>query len=304
LYQCCSRVFPRNQNFGMVFDCSAAILMRMRGEKRTLICVLGSFAVATGVVAISPDAPRDEHIPFQGIVERNVFGLRSPPPPAPPPDPEANRPPPPKLTLTGITTIFGNKRALLSAQVPAKPPEAAKVLYYMLTEGQRDGDVEVLTIDEAAGTVMVKNHNQTQSITFEKEMPKFAPVPGTPPGTPSPVGGVPMPGAPGAGATAGRGYTPPAAGAFNPGTVGVTVGGADTANPAGMRTIPTRQVRTTPSFGMPGFSQGGGPSPESQQPQLTPEEQILIMEVERERTKAQVQRGELPPLPPTPLTPQ
>jgi len=37
---------------------------------------------------------------------------------------------------------------------------------------------------------------------------------------------------------------------------------------------------------------------------LSPEEQIILMEVEREKNKAAVQKGLLPPLPPTPLTPQ
>lgn len=38
-------------------------------------------------------------------------------------------------------------------------------------------------------------------------------------------------------------------------------------------------------------------------PQLTAEEQIILMEVERERTKDAVTKGEHPPLPPTELTP-
>lgn len=43
--------------------------------------------------------------------------------------------------------------------------------------------------------------------------------------------------------------------------------------------------------------------PQQPPPQLTPEEQIIVMEVERERAKAAVERGDSPPLPPTPLTP-
>jgi hypothetical protein len=36
----------------------------------------------------------------------------------------------------------------------------------------------------------------------------------------------------------------------------------------------------------------------------TPEEQIILIEVERERTKNEVERGDLPALPPTELTPE
>jgi hypothetical protein len=39
------------------------------------------------------------------------------------------------------------------------------------------------------------------------------------------------------------------------------------------------------------------------QPQFTAEQQIILMEIERERTKAEVIKGVRPPLPPTELTP-
>src|SRR5215831_18990314 len=96
---------------------------------------------------------------FQGIIDRNVFGLK------PQASNESNVPaptPPPKLTLTGITTILGNKRALLSTPpVPNKPAES-----FMLTEGQRDGEIEVLEINEIAGTVKVMNHGVEQTLDF------------------------------------------------------------------------------------------------------------------------------------------
>src|SRR5438874_469686 len=92
--------------------------------------------------------------PYHGIVDRNVFGLKDPPPP-PPPNPDAGKPPTPPITLTGITTVLGNKRAFLTLQLPAKAPEPAKIASLMLTEGQRDGEVEVLEIDEKERTVKV-----------------------------------------------------------------------------------------------------------------------------------------------------
>ncbi len=124
--------------------------------------------------------------PYQGIVDRNVFGLKAKVSDA---DDVAPVAPPPKLTLTGITTILGNKRALLTTPaVPNKPAESL-----MLTEGQRDGEVEVLEIDEVAGTVKVKNHGIEQTLDFKTDGVKLqtaaAPppiAPGNPPIAPPP----------------------------------------------------------------------------------------------------------------------
>src|SRR4051812_44337384 len=90
--------------------------------------------------------------PYQAIVDRNVFALK-PAPVAAKVDPEANKPPPPPITLTGITTILGSKRVFLTVNMPPKPPEQGKVQSFMLSEGQRDGEIEVLEIDEKNGIV-------------------------------------------------------------------------------------------------------------------------------------------------------
>src|SRR5882672_6816749 len=99
---------------------------------RAAICVLCVLLLCAGGSATGADSAN----PYQGIVDRNVFGLK--PPPAPP-RPEDNKPPLPPIILTGITTILGNKRALMNMQMPGKPPQS-----FILTEGQRDGDIEVL----------------------------------------------------------------------------------------------------------------------------------------------------------------
>ena len=62
------------------------------------------------------------------------------------------------------------------------------------------------------------------------------------------------------------------------------------------------------NIGVPGHNRFGGGNPPrpvraEEPPPLTPETQIVLMELERERTKAQVAAGELPPLPPTEITP-
>lgn len=274
--------------------------------------ILTGLVLSTGTQAIVANSPAEAGSPYQGIPERNVFGLR---PPAPPPvvNPEANKPPPPKLTLTGITTIMGNKRALMTAQLPARPPEPARAQHYMLTEGQRDGDVEVLNIDEVKGTVSVNNHGVPQEIVFEKETPKFPPAPGGQ----NPAGGIP---------------TPTSVAAPKPPLV----------TAEGLKTIPTRQVRIPTQPNDPQAAQqqqqqqqmeqqlqqlqqqqqqiqpGQQPVPQPTplpppqpyapppQPQqtLTPEEQLILMEAERELRREQIRRGEIPAFPPAPSNPQ
>ena len=162
----------------------------MKQGQRMLICALAGVVLCTSGNAATSDAPGN---PYQGIVDRNVFGLKSPPPP---PDPEANKPPPPKVFLTGITTILGNKRALLKTTPPAKPGEPAKEQSFTLGEGQRDGEIEVLEIDEKAGTVKVNDYGTITTLDFDKNGVKVA-------------GGVPpAPGAPGAPAARPGGFVP------------------------------------------------------------------------------------------------
>jgi hypothetical protein len=94
---------------------------------------------------------------YRTIVQRNTFGLK----PAPPPSPAG--PPPParraKLTVTGITTILGDKRVLLKADpLPGNPGEpATHEESYIIAEGRTEGSVEVVRVDEVAATVTVKN---------------------------------------------------------------------------------------------------------------------------------------------------
>lgn len=120
--------------------------------------------------------------PYRGIVDRNVFALK---PPATNVVDTTPPPPPLKITLTGITTMLGNKRALMAVAVPNKQPET-----YMLTEGQRQGEIEVLEIDEKAGVVKVKNHGIPQSLDFKTDGAKPNPAPAVASTTP---GVIPQP---------------------------------------------------------------------------------------------------------------
>jgi hypothetical protein len=151
------------------------------------IRVYPCLSVVTLLFAVSSFANTPAENPYQSIVDRNVFGLHPPPPP---PSNEPPKPPIPAINLTGITTILGKKMAFMLIQLPPKPGEQAKPgpSSFTLTEGERDGDIEVISIDEKAGTVKVSEFGTITNVTFGK-------LPSTP--SPSPavagLGGVPPP---------------------------------------------------------------------------------------------------------------
>jgi hypothetical protein len=103
--------------------------------------------------------------PYQAIVTRNVFGLKDPPPPPSVVEPVK---PPPNLILTGITT-FGKTRALLKASpAPPKPGEQPKgEQSFILGEGERQGDVQVVSINPALGKVTLNIGGESVTIGFE-----------------------------------------------------------------------------------------------------------------------------------------
>lgn len=243
-----------------------------------LVSTSGSFAVT----------PDDGGNPYEAIVGRNVFSLKPPPPP-PNPEDLIKKDPPPKIRLQGLTTILGRRQVLFKSQTPAKPGQPAKDESYVLSEGERQGEIEVVAIDENAGTIRFKNHGIEETLNMKDDADKpvlgAAPPPVTaPPGVaPRPVPGVPQP-----------------AGAGNP---VVSVPGGVTTFGGSPGSIPQRQIRgTTATAGSvpTGFNRPVQTTQQAQQPQLTPEQQIVLMELQREQNK---NNPSFPPLPPTPLAP-
>ena len=208
--------------------------------------------------------------PYQPIIERNAFGLKPPPPPgsdAPPPPPPA---PLAKVTLTGITSMFGpsSKRALLEI-IEQEPGKAALPRKPILREGERDGSVEVLVIDLEKNQVRIRNGTVETNITFEVQKAASAPAVPNPlpvhppppplnasfPGAANPATATAATPATSSGVTVFGATQPTAPGAGTP-PAGVTTYGApaaatyDATKPAtavgaggGLR-IPPRQVRT------------------------------------------------------------
>ena len=94
--------------------------------------------------------------PYTPVVERNIFGLKPAVDEAPPGDP------PPKITLNGIMSISGHFKALYKVAGTGKPGQPDQS--YMLSEGQRQDDIEVTHIDDKASLVTFNNHGVVQEI--------------------------------------------------------------------------------------------------------------------------------------------
>src|SRR4051794_5262146 len=153
-------------------------------------------SAATVLLLALPDRASAEAKPnpYLSIVDRNPFGLKPPPPP-PDPTPVAPVVPPAKVVLTGITSLFGptSKRALLeiTEQEPGKPANVRKPI---LREGERDGSVDVVSIDLEKNTVHIKNGGQELDLKFEEpgKLASATSKPAIPGGFPMPNPNVPQ----------------------------------------------------------------------------------------------------------------
>lgn len=228
---------------------------------------------------VLPARALTEANPYTAIVGRNTFALK---PPAPPPAPAAPQAaPPPNVSLQGISTILGRAQALLKVKIAPRPPEPAKELSLVMDVGQREGDVEVLSIDSAAGTVNLSNQGSPLTLNI-----KDADKPAAGPAIVATVAPVPL------GAAGARLSAP-----LN--TPGQAPAIPNSAIPAYQKptesTLPPAQ--TVPA--LPNRPIRGAAQPAAQNT-LSAAEQAVVMEVERIRTKDLVKQGKYPPLPPIP----
>ena len=263
---------------------------------KALVVTLSGVVLSTSARAAAADA--EATFPYHGITERNVFNLKDPPPP-----PTNNTAPPvviPKITLTLITTIFGDKRAGLKWPVPpTKPGEQAKEESHILSVGQAEAGVEVLDIDENEGTVKIKNHEQPQTLSFTSDGAKLAasamPM-GMPPGA-QPVPGIPP--ATNSGSCRGRGQSESGHQNHSPEKSAASAHTGPTGQPAPNQAIAVPNAQALSAGG--GGPIAGPAAP--QQPAFTPEQQALIIEAQR---KYYQEKGDpiAQILPPTALTPK
>ncbi len=128
------------------------------------VCLLGVLVLGANTYAAT--ATTKENPYAKAIVGRNAFSLNAAPLPTivdPP------RPPPPRITLQGVTTILGRRQVLFKTQMPAKPGEPAREMSCVLSEGERQGGIEVVAIDEKAGTVRFNNHDILQTLNLKDD---------------------------------------------------------------------------------------------------------------------------------------
>jgi hypothetical protein len=218
----------------------------------TALCVGLTTFVRPGL-ALTPNNP------YEPIVGRNVFALR-------PPTPLTNTTatavvPPAGIELQGLTTILGHPQVLLKIKLPPKPPEPARDQSFVLDIGQREGEVEVLSIDMAAGTVQLRNQGKELALNM-KDAAK-------------PAAGAAIPGA----------IPPPlrAPGMIpSPTPVSTTPGGG--APVTTMGSLPPRPSRSTLP-GATGVTGAGLNRPGQNQPvrELTAEEGAALLEIQRAR---------------------
>jgi hypothetical protein len=257
-----------------------------------LLLAVSGLPLFAAAEAAAPAEPADQ--PYATIVERNVFGL-VPIPTNPPVDPNAATPPP-KITPNGIMTVFGRLQVLFKVAVPAKGAQPAKEDSKVMCEGDREDDIEVQKIDEAKAIITFNNHGVIQQLPLSATGSSGGPPPpgpGTasfvPPGmNPAIAGGGPM-GALGMAGRFGRNRPQPSAAAVPPPPSDAS---------AGQQPFSTEGM--TPTTG--GYvNQRGIFQPAA--PQMTPEEQTLL--IEAQRMKYQQEGNPIANiLPPTAITKQ
>ncbi|HEX3890165.1 MAG TPA: hypothetical protein VHX90_04875 [Verrucomicrobiae bacterium] len=154
----------------------------MKRVDKIAICAAGGLALNAALRADDVALPGN---PYALIVARNIFGLNPPPPPV---DPNAAAPEPEvKITPNGIMSIFGQWQVLFKASGGGKPGDQS----YMLGEGQRQDDIEVVKIDEKSSIVTFNNHGVVENLPLASSASTAAPT--NPAGALNPVGGVPVP---------------------------------------------------------------------------------------------------------------
>jgi hypothetical protein len=226
--------------------------------------------LATSVVLASTAFALTTDNPYSAIANRNAFALK-------PPVVVTNAPTTPEVApagieLQGITTILGKPQVFLKIKQPPRPPKPAEDLSVVLEAGDREGDVQVLSIDAAAGLVRLENRGTALALNMKDNAatPTAAPV------AAAPIPGLALPRPAGLPAPAG---VIPNANPAAPGGVSTTTIGGNTGT-AAANNLPARNIRSGLN---PGTAQTAQPVRE-----LSAEEGAALLEINR---KANEGRG-------------
>jgi hypothetical protein len=172
----------------------------MKRFGKIAVCLAGGLVLNAGLRAANPASANNSlpANPYATIAVRNIFGLNPPVPPSPADDPGKDLP---KITPTGIMSEFGYLKALFRVAAGNKPGQPSKEEFYILSQGQRQDDIEVIKIDEKNSLVTFDNHGTTQELPLANA-PESGASASSPPGPRNP--GMP-PGRPGGGGNIGPG---------------------------------------------------------------------------------------------------
>jgi hypothetical protein len=246
----------------------------MNWVERPLILAMGSVLLGAAVRADVTEAPDQR---YQVIIDRNAFGLK----PAPKISTiQTNKPlAPVNIQLSGITKDSAGLKAWMVIPAQTGHGKSSNPEYLSIPEHEKQGDIEVLEINEKESTVKILNAGTPVELNFKDNglpTPAAMPVPGVPI---NPHGIVPAPGTP-----------PPAIKtAAAPVNVSPYVAARNGFQPAtSPRTIPARNVRTAPIQ---------APTQATETP-IDPAVQRVLMEVQKRQ--AEQQGIAFPPLPPLP----
>ncbi len=173
----------------------------MRIFQTSAICLLGAGWLASSTPADGQGSGDNFH---RGIGHNNSFDLK----PAPAAAAQDAQTPPPEIILNGIMTALGDRSALFKLA----SPQASGKQFYFLSEGERAGGIELLSVDVKAGTIKVRNHGVIQVIAL-CQPPRLLSIPGA--AAPGGDGGINLPG--NQGFPSGNGQTGQTAGGKTPG---------------------------------------------------------------------------------------
>ena len=124
-------------------------------------------ALTLGLLATSGSQPLAAENPFLVITKRNAFNLSNEPPKreeaGPPPEPPRSE----DIKLTGIFRHKGIERAAIAVIDPKKKSEPPK--YLELAAGEKQGHIEIVSIDKKTGKVTLKELGSLRSLSFETD---------------------------------------------------------------------------------------------------------------------------------------
>lgn len=247
----------------------------MKRFGKITVCLAGLLAMSAS--ARAGDAVSGDN-PYAPLVIRNIFGL-NPPVPV---DTSVAVEPPVKITPNGIMSISGQVQVLFKVAGKAGGKESS----YILTEGQRQDDIEIVQIDEKKGLVTFNNHGVVQQLALvvTPAATGAASGPSTmmpgPNSIPAPTGG--PNGGNGISRFGGRGGNFGGRNRPGNGTDNAAADGSDLGS--NLRSVPTRN---------------GAYQPAQEIPRMSPEEQAAAIIINTEKMKAE-NNPAAPLMPPVP----